>query len=90
MSINRRVPFKRRVQVYILVNNHRFRINPGSNLFIFCFQKKEEDVTTDAACFSSLPFSHIVLAFCQYITFMIAMDPVQQKNKKYDLTSRRH
>ena len=36
--------FKRWVQVYILVNNRRFQINVGSNLFIFFLKIKEEEV----------------------------------------------
>ena len=80
--INRRVPFKRRVQVNIFKNNRRFQISAGSNFFFF--KLEEEDVTTDIAHFSSSPFSHIVLLSVS-ISLMIAMAPVQQKNKKYDL-----
>ena len=92
VSINHRVPFKRRVQVYILVNNRRFQINAGSDFLLFVLIK-EEDMTTDTAHFSSLPFSRLVLAFCQSISIitiinnilMIAMAPVSLKNKKYNL-----
>ena len=67
VSINLRVPFKRWVQVYILVNNHWFQINAGSNSFIFLI--KEEDVTTDTARFSSSSFSRVVLlSVSQYHT----------------------
>ena len=61
VSINRRVPFKRQVQVYTLISNHR--TSAESNLF---FLIKEGDVATDTTRFP-LPFSHIVLAFCQSV-----------------------
>ena len=65
VSVNCRVPFKCRVQVYILVNNRRFQINAGSNLFFKKSRRKTS--STDTARFSSLPFSHIVLAFSQSV-----------------------
>ena len=40
-SINRQVPFKCRVQVYILVNNHRFPMNSVSNYFCFFKSRKK-------------------------------------------------
>ena len=56
------VPFKRRAQVYILINNHWH-----CTFFLFAF-------FTYCACFLSVN-----------ITLMIAMAPVQQKNKKLNL-----
>ena len=45
-------------------------------------------MTTDTSRLSSLPFSHVVLlSVSQYYTatLMIAIAPVQQQHKKYDL-----
>ena len=85
VSINRRVPFKCRVQVYILINTHRFKIKAGFNFYYYFFSIKEEDATTDTARFSSLPFSRVVLLpVSQYYTDdRVAL--VQQRNKKYNL-----
>ena len=57
VSINRRVPFKRRVQVYILINNRWFQINAESNFFFFLIK---DHVTTDTARF---PFAFFPILF---------------------------
>ena len=64
VSINRRVPFYRRVLVYILVNKRLFQINVGSNLLIF---SKNQGRRRDGMFFFST-FSFIVLTFCQSIS----------------------
>lgn len=65
VSVNRRV-FKRRVQVDILINNRRFRINAESDLFLQVFLLR------------LFPISCCILSV--RITRMIAMTPVQQKS----------
>ena len=65
VSINCRVPFKRWVQVYILVNNRQFQINAG--LSYLKKNIKEEGVTTDTARFSSSSFSSAVLSVSHHI-----------------------
>ena len=85
VSINRRVPFKRWLQVYILINNRWFQINAGSNSFIF-FKSRKKTWPLTRYVFLLRPFTIYCACFLSVsITLMIAMALVQQKNKKYDL-----
>ena len=72
LPINRRLPFERRVQVHVLVNNGRFQMNALIHLKKKTTKKNIED---DVPC--SLP--------AVVITVIIAMAPVQRRQKKYDL-----
>ena len=65
VSINCRVPFKRWVQVYILVNNRRFQINGESNYFFFNQGRRRDHWS---CTFFFFTFFTYCAAFCQSVS----------------------